>query len=167
MRLAREGGVPLGEDAPAAPAPWAAAGIHGLQRPREWDVVTTVEAPEVRGDRAEFVALSRESLVVEEGPDEVEQLAAAVERELAPPYRAEAVRRDSGLWAVAARKVELVRLPGVEGDELELSSHGEERTLLVDGERAFGSIVALERPEHVVRARRVEGDTWEVEVDPL
>jgi hypothetical protein len=45
--------------------------------------------------------------------------------------------------------------------------HGGERTLLVDGERAFGSVPALERPEHVVRARRIDGDLWEVDEAPL
>ena len=38
-------------------------------------------------------------LVVEEGPDDVAPLAEALERELRPPYRAEAVRRGDGLWA--------------------------------------------------------------------
>ena len=30
--------------------------------------------------------------------------------------------------------------------------------LSIDGERSFGTIAALERPEHVVRARRIDGD---------
>ena len=156
----------LGEKEPARP-PWDASGVHGLHRVRQWDVVTTVDAPELLGERAEFVALSRDEFVIQEGPDTVERLAEAIERELAPPYRAEAVRRETGLWAVGARKIELVRLPGVAGEELELSLHGDERTLLIDGAQTFGSIPALERPEHVVRARRVDGETWEVEVDPL
>jgi hypothetical protein len=167
VRLAREGGLSLDEESPASPAPWDAAGIHGLQRHREWDVVTTVEAPEVAGDRASFVAVSADELVIEEGPATVAPLAEAVERDLAPPYRAEAVRRESGLWAVAARRIELVTLAGVRGEEIELTSHGDERTLLVDGERSFGSVAALERPDHVVRARRVDGDTWEVDAHPL
>jgi hypothetical protein len=45
--------------------------------------------------------------------------------------------------------------------------HGGERSLLVDGERSFGGLPALERPEHVVRARRLDGDLWEVETAPL
>ena len=158
--------MPLGEPDPTRPA-WDTTGIHGLHRVREWDVVTTVEAPLLSGERVEFVALSANELVVEEGPDDIEQLAAAVERELAPPYRAEAVRRDGDLWAVAARRIELVELPGISGQELELATHGDERSLLVDGERAFGSIPALERPEHVTLARRVEGEIWEVEAAPL
>lgn len=161
VRLAREGGIPL-EEAQGRPA-WDAAGIHGLHRTREWDAVVAVEAPEVEGERASFVALPGGDLVVEAGPDGLEPLAAALEQELSPPYRAEAVRRDGGLWAVAGRRIEVVELPGVGGQELELSVHGGERTLLVDGERSFGGVPALERPEHVVRARRIEGDLWEVE----
>jgi len=143
--------------------PWDAAGIHGLQRAREWDVVDTVEAPELPGERSAFVALPGGALVVEEGPEQPEQLAQAVERQLAPPFRAEGVKREGGLWAVGAKRVELVELPGVEGQEIELASHDDERSLVVDGERAFGSIPQLERPGYVVRARRVDGELWEVE----
>jgi hypothetical protein len=151
----------LDDDAPRKP--WDQPGIHGLQRPREWDVVETVEAPELPGERSAFVSLPGDRLIVEEGPDHPEQLAEAVERELAPPYRAEAVKREGGLWAVGARRVELVELPGVEGQEIELSNHGDDRSLVVDGERAFGSIPQLERPGYVVRARRVDGELWEVD----
>ncbi len=165
VQLAREGGISLGETK-TRPA-WDATGIHGLQRLREWDAVVTVDAPEVGGDRAEFVALPGGDLVVDEGPDHLEPLATALERELKPPYRAEAVRRERTLWAVAGRRIELVELPGVGGEELELTANGEERTLFVDGERSFGSIPALERPGHVVRARRVDGELWEVEAAAL
>jgi len=165
IQLAREGGVPLGDDKPR-PA-WDAAGIHGLHRARRWDAVVAVEAPSLDGERALFVALPAGDLVVEEGPSDVEPLAAALEREIEPPYRAEAVRRDGGLWAVAGRMIEVVELPGVAGEELELTMHGSERTLVVDGERAFGSITALERPGKAVRARRIDGELWEVEADPL
>jgi hypothetical protein len=166
LRLAREGGVDLGgEDSPRAP--WDTSGIHGLQRPREWDAVVTVAAPELKGDRARFVALSRDDLVVEEGPEDVELLALAAERDVAPPYRAEAVRRHGTLWAVAARSIAVVELPGVVGDEIELSMRGGERTLVVDGLPAFGTIPALERPEHVVRASRIDREIWEIAVDPL
>ena len=71
--------------------------------------------------------------------------------------RAEAVRREGTVWAVAGRKIEVVELPDVAGEELELTVKDGEHTLLVDGERSFGSIASLERPGHVVRARRVEG----------
>ena len=126
---------------------------------REWDVVTTVEAPTVDGDRAEFVAVSARRARGRRRPDDVEPLAAPVERELAPPYRAEAIRRDGNLWAVAARRIEVIELPGLDGEELELTVHGDERRLVVDGEPAFGSIPALERPEGVTRAYRVDGES--------
>ena len=166
VRLAREGGLVLG-DAPPPRAPWDTAGIHGIHRPREWDVVVTVDAPGIEGERAQFVALSRDDLLVEEGPNDLEALASAIEGRLAPPYRAEAVRRAGDLWAVAARSIEVVDLPGVDGDEIELSVRHGERSLAVDGCRAFGTIPALERPEHAVRARRLDGETWEIAVDPL
>jgi hypothetical protein len=162
VRLAREGGMSLDGEPEKRPA-WEAVGIHGNQRPREWDAVVTVDAPTIVGDKASFVALPGGDLVVDEGPDDLEPLATALEQELAPPYRAEAVRREGTLWAVAGRKIELVELPGVAGDEIELTMHGDDHTLIVDGEQAFGSIAALERPGRVVRARRVEGELWEVE----
>jgi hypothetical protein len=165
VRLAREGGLSLGGES-VRPA-WDASGIHGLHRAREWDTVATVEAPEIPAERAVFVALPGGDLVIEEGPDDLQPLADAIERHLEPPYRAEAVKREGGLWAVGARSVELVELPGVGGREIELAAHAGERRLLVDGETAFGSIPALERPDHVVRARRVDGELWEVEADPL
>ena len=152
--------------APSRP-PWDTAGIHGLHRPKEWDAVVTVEAPEIDAKRAVFVVLSGGDLIVEEGPENVEKLAVGVESELAAPFRVEAVRREEGLWAVAARSVAVLDLPGVTGDEIELSSHGGSRTLIVDGEPSFGTIPQLEQPERVVRARRLDGELWEVTVDRL
>jgi hypothetical protein len=161
VQLARDGGILLGE--PDGRPAWDASGIHGLHRVREWDAVVTVSAPEVEGARAAFVALPGGDLVLEEGPERLTAFAEALERELEPPYRAEAVRREDSLWAVAGRRIGVVELPGVKGTELELATHDGERTLLVDGERAFGSVPALERPEHVVRARRIDGELWEVD----
>ena len=80
-RLAREGGLgpqPLPE---AAPPGWMETGIHGVQRPREWDAVVTVEAEGVEGDRALFVALADQTLLVEEG-ENVEPLANALDGEI-------------------------------------------------------------------------------------
>jgi hypothetical protein len=165
VQLAREGGIPL--ENPEPRAPWDAAGIHGLHRAREWDAVLAVSAPEVEGERVDFVALPGAGVVVEQGPERVDPLVEALDRELPRPYRAEAVRREGGLWAAAGRRIELVELPGVRGDDVEVAVHGSERTLLVDGEHAFGSVPALERPEHAVRARRVDGDLWEIEAHPL
>jgi hypothetical protein len=166
VQLAREGGLSLDAKEPIRPS-WDAAGIHGNARPRQWDAVVTVDAPGLEGDRAAFVALADGDLVVDEGPDDLEPLATALEQELAPPYRAEAVRRDGTVWAVAGRKIEVAELPDVAGEELELTAKDDEHTLLIDGERSFGSIPALELPGQVVRARRVDGELWEVETTPL
>ena len=114
-----------------------------------------------------FVALSPDEIVVEDGPDDVEPLAEAIERELAPPYRAEAVRRDAGLWAVAARKIELVELPGVAGQRARARDARRRANAGRRRRATFGSIPALERPEHVTRARRIDGEIWEIEVAPL
>jgi hypothetical protein len=164
QKLARQGGLvgsPPGED---RRAPWDKAGIHGVHRPREWDEVATVET-DLPGEQARFVVLDDE-IVIEEGPDDVAPLADALA--LSPPFRAEAVRRSKGVWAVAGRRIEVVRLRGVDGDQLEQTRHGGELTLLVDGERRFGSIPALERgADYTVRARRVEGELWEVEASLL
>ena len=163
-RLAREGGL-LGPRREDHRMPWDKAGIHGVNRPREWDEVSTLAA-DVPGEKAQFVALDEEEILVEEGADEVAALADALALE--PPYRAEAVRRSEGVWAVAARRIEIVRLPEVEGDELELSVVGDERSLVVDGFPRFGSIPQLERAgDYAIRAGRLEGDRWEVEVSPL
>jgi hypothetical protein len=174
-RLAREaglGGAPI--QPPDLLGRLSGAGIHGLQRLREWDAVVTVDAPPLRGDRAQFVALPDRTLLLEEGDDDVAPLAEAVETELEPPYRAQAVRRHDTLWAIAARALEVVELdddPG--GDEVVLTSRAGERELLVDGARTFGSIRELERlaegrfEAYAIRASRLDGDLWEVDVSPL
>jgi hypothetical protein len=168
-RLAREGG--LVEAPPHDTTPrWGETGIHGVSRPRQWDAVVTTEA-DLEGQRAAFVALPDGTLVVEDGPDDVQPLAEAVETELAAPYRAEAVRRGKHVWAVAARRIAVARLPEeLEGDELELMANDGSHSLVVDGEQRFGSVAELERlldGDGVVRARRVDGADWEVQVDRL
>jgi len=161
-RLAREGGLFEGEE--DTRAPWDKAGIHGVHRPREWDEVATVEA-DVSGESAVFVVVG-DDIVIEQGPENVDSLADALSLE--PPYRAEAVRRTEGVWAVAGRRIEVVELPEVDGSELELSRHGDDRSLVVDGERRFGSIQPLERDgDYAIRARRLTGDLWEIEASLL
>jgi hypothetical protein len=170
-RLAREGG--LVESEPRGP--WQEVGIHGLQRPREADVVVTVDAPDVEGDSARFVSLPDGSLLVEEGPDSsLDPLAAAVEGELRPPYRARAVRRDGTLWAVEAARIEVLAVPDAPGGEtIDVARTDEGTTTSVDGERIFGSIPSLEeRGERVgrdfaVHAERLDGDLWEIRAAAL
>src|SRR5215471_17722594 len=137
VMLAREGGIDLdGSDDSAEPRqPWDDSVIHGNHQARQWDAVTTVAAPDLPGDRIGFVALPGGELVDEAGGGDLSILAGALDLE--PPYRAEAVRRSDSLWALAARRIDVVELPGVDGEEIELASHGGERTLRIDGERVF------------------------------
>jgi hypothetical protein len=162
-RLAREGG--LAPDPPDPRPPWQETGIHGIPRAREWDVTATADAPGLEGDAARFVVLPDGTVLVEEGPDaSLEPLAAAVEQSLPPPYRARAVRKSETLWAVQARRIRVVEIPdGPEGETIEVAPD----SLLVDGERAFGTIPQLEELGDVVRAERLDGDLWEVQVADL
>ena len=173
-RLARAGGLLIGPQPPDDMlSRLAGAGIHGLHRMREWDAVVTADAPPLEGERAVFVALPDGSLIVEEGEGDLSVLADAVETQLERPYRAEAVRRHETLWAVAARALAIVELtddPG--GDEITLTVRDGERELSVDGARTFGSMPALERlaeglDAYALRAERLDGDLWEVDVGPL
>ncbi len=173
-RLAREGGLTQPEPPPHDTTPrWGEVGIHGVPRPRQWDATAMVEAPDLEGDEARFVALQDGSLLVEDGPDPA-PLADALEARLPPPYRAEAVRRNERWWAVAARRIQVVELrDDVQGDALELTVNEGARTLRVDGMPAFGSVPELERlgaergESYVVRASRLDGSLWEVTVTPL
>ena len=162
-RLAREGGLPtpgFGDEH----APWDKAGIHGMQRPREWDEVVTVEA-DVEGDGAEFVVLE-ETIVIDEGPDDVEPLTEGVTTP--PPYRAEARRAGPRLWTVGIRRVEAMSLPNQEGDTFELVSRDGFVDLTVDDDHVLGSIPELARDgDYVARGRRLDGDLWEVETAAL
>jgi hypothetical protein len=167
----RPGGA--GSAGDASSSGWMETGIHGVHRQREWEAVVAVEAEDVEGDRARFVALPDETLVVEEGGD-VEPLAAALDDVVQPPYRAEAVRRGESQWAIGIRRIEVVKLDEeVEGDEITLTSRDGERTFLVDGASTFGSVPALERlgsergASYVVQAKRLVDAVWEVEVVPL
>jgi hypothetical protein len=179
-RLLEEGGL-AETPPPAAVATASAAGppvradVHGFAREREWDALATVAAPELAGDELAFDVLPDRTVLVEtqEGDKPLTALVDTIERELAPPYRARAVRQSEELWAVAARRIEVVRLPGRGGDALELTVRGDERRLIVDGMPEFGGDPELEKlgesrhPDFVVRAELLDDDWWEVRVDPL
>jgi hypothetical protein len=170
-RLAREGGLVE----PEPKAPWREVGIHGLQRPREVDAVVTVEAPDVEGDVVRFVSLPDGSLLVEEGPDSsLDVLAGAVEQELRPPYRARAVRQGEALWAVEAKRIEVLELPDAPGgDAIDVTRTEEGTTTSIDEQRIFGSLPALEARgaregrDYAVHAERLDGDLWEVRAAAL
>ena len=174
-RLAAAGGL---ADGPAEPAPSLFAdtpgwdgerrgepGIHGVSRARRWDTVGSAEAPELRGDAVHFVALEDGTLIVDEDePDgALASLADTVEQTIPPPYRAEAVRRGPATWAVAASRIAIASVPGLKGDEAELTSTREGRVLRIDGRTTMGSAHELERlgetegTEYVVRAKRLDG----------
>jgi hypothetical protein len=175
-KLAREARLEQSEPAPFVdPGPhWGNAGIHGVPRPRRWDAVASADASGLSGDEVHFVALPNGDLVVDEDepPDTLAPLADAVEQTIQPPYRAEAVRQGDDVWAVAARRVEVAEFEA-DGEEIELVSNEGTLTLTVDGERPFGTIPELERlgasqgDSYVVRARRLDGNLWEVTASPL
>jgi hypothetical protein len=174
-RLAREGGMT--ERPPqGAPRPlWQEPGVTGLHRPREADAFVTTEAPDVEGDAVRFVSLADGSLLVEEGADSpLDALAAAVEQQLRPPYRAHAVRRGDALWAIEAKQIEVLAIPDApEGDAIDVTHTAEGTTVTVDEERIFGTIPVLEQrgqregTEYTVHAERLDGDMWEVRAAAL
>jgi hypothetical protein len=178
-RLAREGGLlaePSGPEPVDTRPPVLETGIHGMQRPRSWDATVTAEVEGVDADAATFVALPDSTLLVEDGPDEpLQPLAEAVERELRPPYRARAVRQRESLWAVQAKRIEVLALPDAPGgDTLDLTRTPDDGVeLRVDGERVFGSVPALEErgaregSSFAVHAERLDGELWEVRAAPL
>ncbi len=175
--LARASGPPFGGDLPPHDTRprWGSAGIHGIHRFREWDALVRVEGVKLDTDEVAFVALGDGTLVVDdEEEDDLAPFAEAVEAELPPPYRAQAVHAGGGVWTVAAEAIELVELgKELEGEQIELTVRDGERSLVVDGAPAFGSVRELERlgeargDDFVVRASRVDGDLWDVRVLPL
>jgi hypothetical protein len=170
QRLAEEGGLVERKTVPLFTGAIPEAGIHGIPREREYDAVAATDAPDAQGDSARFVGLEDGSLLIEEGDGDLTPLANAIEQEIARPYRATAVRRGQARWAVAAHKLRVVELPEPGGDEVELVLNGEEKTLVVDGNRAFGTMPELEElasGNAVIRAARLDGTLWEVRVDPL
>jgi hypothetical protein len=155
---------------------WLAAGITGLARGREWDVVTTVEGAGAPGDEVRFVALPDGSIVLESPVDtDAARFASALRDSIAPPYRALAVRRPE-LWAVGAVRIEVERFaPDPRGVELQLTWTGSGLELTIDGVPADpASGAALERiaaarvgGPYAAHARRVRGDLWELAVRAL
>jgi hypothetical protein len=170
QRLAEEGGLVERSTVPLFTGIIPEAGIHGIPRERQYDAVATTEAPGAEGDSARFVGLEDGSLLIEEGQGDLTALADAIEHEVARPYRATAVRRGETTWAVAAHRLRVVELPEPGGDEIELVLNGEEKTLVVDGNRSFGTMAELEQladGNAVIRGARLDGTLWEVRVDPL
>jgi hypothetical protein len=180
-RLAREGGlnegtperipepVDVGPPAPGVP------GYHGVQRPRRWDAVVMAEAPELEGDEVAFVVLADGSVIIDDELPEpaIEPLAEELDNVLEAPYRVEAVRRHSQVWAAAARRIEVLEIPGVDGEEPMLTMQDGTKTLAIDGRPEFGTVPELERlaseryDSYVAEAKRLDGDLFEVRISPL
>jgi hypothetical protein len=170
QRLAEEGGLVERSTVPLFTGVIPETGIHGIARERQYDAVATTEAPDAAGDSARFVGLEDGSLLIEEGDGDLTALADAIEHEIARPYRASAVRRGETTWAIAAHRLRVIELPEPGGDEIELVLNGEEKALIVDGNRSFGTMPELEQladGDAVIRAARLDGTLWEVRVDPL
>ena len=169
-RLAEEGGLVEPATRPLFTGVIPETGVHGVPRERQYDAVVTTDAPEVEGANARFVGLEDGTLVIEEGEGDLSALAEAIEQEVKPPYRAVAIRRGQTQWAVAAHGLRVIELPEPGGDEIELVIRGDERTLVVDGNRSFGTLPELEAladGDSVVRAARLDGSLWEVRVDRI
>jgi hypothetical protein len=104
--------------------------------------------------------------------DSAHPFARALAGSLEPPYRAVGVRRGER-WNVGAKGIRVAQLRGVDGDELSLTVRGDERMLEVDGRPTLFGLDLVERlaggrfDSYVLRARRLEGDTWEVDVAAL
>ena len=142
--------------------------VHGVPRARRWDTVVSADVHDLPGESVHFVALGDGTLIVDEDvpDDSLTPLADAIEQQIEPPYRAEAVRRDETVWAVAADEIEVTDIDEeVDGDVVDL-------TVLIDGEPAVGSFQAFEElaggeDDYVLRAERIDGNLWEVKVSPL
>jgi hypothetical protein len=151
-----------------------AVGLHGVPRPRRWDVVIAVET-RLDGDELHFAALPDGTLIVDEDVPEgaLAPLAEAVEEQLPPPYRAEGTRRGDGLWAVGASAIDVARVPEeITGDAIQLVVHGAGHALEIDGIRTFGTVPSLEAlarglPAYVLRAERLDGELWHITLAPL
>jgi hypothetical protein len=176
-RLAREGGLNAREPEPVDAGPPAPGlpGYHGVQRPRRWDAVVMVEAPDLPGKETTFVVLPDGSVILDDDLPEpaVDPVAEVLDDLVQAPYRVEAVRRHGDVWAAAARRIEVLEIVGAEGDELMLTMQGGTKTLTVDGAPEFGTVPELERfaseryDSYAAEARRLDGDIWEVRVSPL
>jgi hypothetical protein len=144
-----------------------------MHRQREWDASATVDAPGARGEESLLVVLSDGRALVEAGLGALDGTALARALRLEPPFRAHAVRQER-LWSVVARRIEVIELADAPaGDDVELVWDGSERTVRIDGAPTLQGVAELERvgaaryAAYVVRARHLDGRSWEVEVSPL
>jgi hypothetical protein len=167
---------------------WLEAGITGVPRSREWDVVRVVELPELEASRLSeisFDGLAGGGVAVDGAlglpPAVVERLGRALDQELDPPYEAVAVRRGQLDWALAARSRRFEELPlpplaNVGMISVAVAPDGE-RSVYVLGEGADDGSVdrAVDELERRGRARfdafvaQAEQTSagWKLTIDPL
>lgn len=150
------------------------AGISGAPRGRTWDAVVSADAADLTGETVTFTVLEDGTIVVEQNvPDgSLAPLADAIEQLIPPPYRAAAARAEGEAWTAVADGVQIVALPGIEADELELTVVAGERTLTLGGEASSDALPALDglaedRGDVAIRAERVDGDLFAVDLFPL
>lgn len=153
---------------------WLAAGITGLARGKEWDAVATAEAPGTPGDEVGFVALADGRLFPEtDWRGDLRPFADALAGAIDPPFRALAVRQPDR-WAVGAVAIDVRELhddPGADAVEIVRTEDGV--SIRLDGRPAARPVPELERlgerraATYVVRAARLDGALFEVEVEPL
>jgi len=184
-KLAREGGLDFRRsveepDVPPAIDPehplWRIAGIHGIPRVREWDAVLTAVAPDLPGDRTDFVALPDGTLYTDDDLSDgaLAPIADGFDGLIDAPYHALAVRQEEDVWSAAAMRVAVVEVPEeVDGDQVDLVVNDGERTVRVDNAESRAEIPSLEAfaaqqfGSFVLRASRLEETLWEVTVLPL
>ena len=149
-------------------------GVMGVGPGRTWDAVVAAHAPLLTTDSVTFVALEDGTLIVNEDiPDgSLGPVADAIEEMLPPPYRAAAARNEGDAWTAVAESVQIAELRGVDGDEVELTVVDGVRTLTIDGEESDKPVEPLDAlaEEHesvAIRAERVDGDAYAVDVFPL
>ena len=148
-------------------------GLTGVARSGgPWDAVTSVNAPELPGDRLSFVALEDGTLVVDDAvPDgSVTPVAEAVERQLEPPYEAVAVRHpeEDGVWRVAALRVSIAPAEPGGADRVELARVDGEVTATIDGTASTPDTAPrglLDLLDHLdgdaaLTAERLDETTW-------
>lgn len=113
------------------------------------------------------------TVLVESGDPESDPTALLRALQLEPPFRALALGRED-VWVIGARRIEVVELaddPG--GDDVVVVWDGRERSVRRDGEPTLAGVPELERlgasrhDAYVVRATRLAGSVWEVDVAPL
>jgi hypothetical protein len=152
------------------------AGVTGGLRPSSpWDVVVSLDAPDLPGERIELFTLADGTLVLDATvPDgALDPLVEAVEKAITPPYGAAGVRHDGDLWALAAWSVDLLELPGLpDGEELVVSRVDGRVEAAIDGVEVQppATLLAVLRGQSgdvALVAEPVDGDVWAAEITPL